>query len=51
MIVAASVALGASFLIHPNLAVIVVPISTALYALEITGIWHKRQIANKNQEH
>jgi hypothetical protein len=50
VIVAASVALGASFLIHPNLAVIIVPVSTALYAREITSIWRKRHSANKNQE-
>ena len=48
LFVAASVALVASVLIHPNLAVIVIPISAALYAREIMMIWRKRQGTNKN---
>ena len=48
VIVAASVALGASLLIHRNLAVIVAPVSTALYVREIISIFRKSHIASKN---
>jgi len=50
VIVAASVALGASLMIHPSLAIVVVPVSTALYTREILSIWRKRNSASKNQE-
>jgi hypothetical protein len=50
VIVAASVALGASLLIHPSLAIIIVPVSTFLYAREIISIWRKRYSANRNHE-
>jgi hypothetical protein len=48
LFVAASVALVASLLIHPNLAVIVIPISGTLYAREIMVIWRERHAATKN---
>ena len=50
VIVAASVALGGTLLIHPSLAIIIVPVSTFLYAREIISIWRKRHNANRNHE-
>jgi len=50
LIVAASVALVASLLIHPNLAAIVIPISGALYAREIMMIWRERHGKTKSPE-
>ena len=51
VIVAASVALGASLFVHLSLAIIIVPISTLIYIREIISIWRKRYRANKNREH
>jgi len=51
IIVAASVALGASLFIHSSLTIIIVPISTLIYIREIISIWRKRYSASKNQEH
>jgi hypothetical protein len=48
--VAASVALVASLLIDPNLAVIVIPIAGAFYTREIIMIWRERQGTTKNPE-
>ena len=48
LFVAASVALVASLLIHPNLAGIVIPISGVFYAREIMMIWRERKGATKN---
>ena len=50
LFVAASVALVASLLIHPNLAVIVIPIAGAFYTREIIMIWRERQGTTKNPE-
>ena len=50
LFVAASVALVASLLIHPNLAVIVIPIAGAFYTREIMMIWRERQGTTKNPE-
>jgi len=50
IIVAASVALGASLFIHSSLTIIIVPVSTFLYAREIISIWRKRYSANRNHE-
>ena len=50
IIVAASVALVASIMIHPNIAVLIIPVSTALYAREILAFLSKRSNPSKNSK-
>ena len=50
MVVAASVALVASIMIHPNLAVLIIPVSSALYAREIHAFLSKRSNPSKNSK-
>jgi hypothetical protein len=50
MVVAASVALIASIMIHPNLAVLIIPVSSALYAREIHAFLSKRSNPSKNSK-